>query len=538
MDKLPPEIWHKIFICLDLDIRLECMIICRSWWRILDKYSLFHNVEIVYKREEFTKLMEMFMRSPHHAAQVEEMRLLSCLDTSFNKRTLLNMFPNLRVLKVEWDLGWIRQSEESSYFSEPIEIIRSKSKIKVLHDSVHCELASQILASNLCGRLEELELNFVNTSDIKTRAVLDQLKDVPTLKTLTLEALSIGINNLENIHESLLALQEFNLIYVFINASNMPSDIIPATSITSSEIRIVQVDDIDTHIQFYQYMLKKYTKTTVVDYYDSQITGYSFIDAKQVYLNGILDFYKLTTSKKKELNLHGFPDGVNIFEVLDVADCRLEKVTASQYENGAIYQYLAQSNQSKYVQKLRLSNTDIGSLHVLKNMMALTTLELDFYGFADYTTASITHYLNDCPPSVRTFSISDADLKIDLATTRPSSIEKLTISCKDITKDLGNVISNCFPKLVELGLNGVLDENVNIALQSSSFKSANIIVRTSEYGFSFASPSQAEPECYRCSMSEKVRASYEDMQFLPTLSVVTSTDKKLKLDISIEILSV
>ncbi|KAI8890296.1 hypothetical protein K501DRAFT_328656 [Backusella circina FSU 941] len=332
MEKVPPEILHVIFTHLDLDERLKCTIICRSWWQILNKYSLFYNVEIAYNEDEFIKFMDMIKRSPHRAVQVEELCLLNCLYSSFNKRTLLNIFPNVRVLKVEWDPD-AAPAGDHSYFNKPIEITYSQSKVRVLYDSAYCELASQMITSNLYGRLEDLYLNFSSIVDVSTCTLLDQLKNIPILKTLTLEALSIGINNLENIHDNLPTLQEFNLIYIRITTSKIPANITPVTSITSLKIIIDRAEDIEAHIQFYQYLTKKYAKTTVVGYLDLQLDSHLFTDAKRVYLSGILGFFRRMRPRKKALEMENVPDDLKVFEMCDSIKYQFEELNARYCED-------------------------------------------------------------------------------------------------------------------------------------------------------------------------------------------------------------
>jgi hypothetical protein len=46
--------------------------------------------------------MDMIKQLPHRAAQVEELNIFAdCLEGTFNKRTLLNTFPNVRILQVD-----------------------------------------------------------------------------------------------------------------------------------------------------------------------------------------------------------------------------------------------------------------------------------------------------------------------------------------------------------------------------------------------------------------------------------------------------
>jgi hypothetical protein len=82
MDSLSVEIWHRVFLKLDLKERITCTLVCRKWWDMLDKYSLFNNVELLEGRNAFVKFMEMMARYPHRGAQVEVLRIRHSFDSS------------------------------------------------------------------------------------------------------------------------------------------------------------------------------------------------------------------------------------------------------------------------------------------------------------------------------------------------------------------------------------------------------------------------------------------------------------------------
>jgi hypothetical protein len=97
--------------------------------------------------------MDVINRFPHRAMQVENLRFSGSIPAGFNRRTLLNTFPNLRVLTVDRE---IEEQGSEDYFSEPIQIKQSISKLRSLYDSSHCEVAPQLLTSNLGGKLGRL----------------------------------------------------------------------------------------------------------------------------------------------------------------------------------------------------------------------------------------------------------------------------------------------------------------------------------------------------------------------------------------------
>lgn len=156
MDKLPPEILHRVFIKLDLKERVICALFCRKWWNVLDRTCLYYNVTTNSIVIKFIKFMRMIKQFPHRATQVQELNVYNSILRGFNKRSLCIIFPNARVIHV--DKPKI-EPDQLVHFTQQLDMTHLKSKVEELHDSDYCELAIQINNSNLCGRLHTLHLN-------------------------------------------------------------------------------------------------------------------------------------------------------------------------------------------------------------------------------------------------------------------------------------------------------------------------------------------------------------------------------------------
>jgi hypothetical protein len=129
----------------------------------------------------------------------------------------------------------------------------------------------------------------------------------------------------------------------------MPSDILPATAITKFIFRTQRVANPEVHSQFYQYLTKKYINMNDTEFQD-HILSYSEIDEiKQIYLNGILGFYKLAGPSIRDLTVDGLPGNIDPFEALDEAGSNITKVRFRSCEDDDILRYISQSNQFKSV---------------------------------------------------------------------------------------------------------------------------------------------------------------------------------------------
>jgi hypothetical protein len=539
MDKLPSEILNKIFIQLDLQQRLVCLRVCRSWWNVVDKCSLFYDIHLdeTQNKDRFDRFINKFEQSPERASQVQVLDMVVLLKTRFNKRKLLHIFPNTRVMRMKSSIGAMFQSK--SRFTTPIDLSHAKPKVEVLFDANHCELASQILGSNLGGRLGVLYLDFHFIPG--SHAIMSQLKELPVLKQLSLRHPTVSLDILEAIHTNVPSIEDFTLRRAVIKAGTMPSNIQPAVAMTTFNIIIGMAEDIETHMQFYQYIAKKYINIMDVEYIDRSLRRYHFDEMKQIYLNGLVDFLKLIGPNRSDLTLYTVPDEVDPFEALDAANSKCKTLWLWECEGGTLFEYLSQSKQSTHIVELHTDSTRLHSIHPIKNMMALTTLEIVFRK-PDLVPVSLANCLSACPPSLKSLFIEIDCLAVSPFKTKLDSIENLTIICDRLTSDLGDIVSFCFPNLVGLKLDGELTENITLNLQNPKFQSASICTMDgrlddhSTHALSFKSPMQPETQYYIYDDTIADLVPYEDVQYLQMLSIVSFTSKKLDISNDIKVL--
>jgi hypothetical protein len=187
MDKIPPELLHNIFIQLNLQQRLLCLNVCRSWWRVLDKHSLFYSVEMREDNLQFYRMMKLLQQFPDRAAQVVNLDVVIAADSFFNSRKLINIFPNARVIRVTpYAVLRLLEFVRHNLLTETTHL---KPTVESLSEYHHCDLLSQMLYSGLLGRLKVLDLNFHGVEDVPP--ILSQLKDLPVLKKAHVTILSL-----------------------------------------------------------------------------------------------------------------------------------------------------------------------------------------------------------------------------------------------------------------------------------------------------------------------------------------------------------
>jgi hypothetical protein len=527
MDKLPSKILNKIFIQLELQQRLKCLLVCRNWWKVLDKYSLFYDIHLdeSENKHQLDRFIDMFERLPDRAAQVEELDIAFLPETSFDKRSIVNIFPNARVVKTIPSLP-ILFFRDNGHFKTPIDLTHSNSKIEFLSDHSNCELTCQISTSNLGGRLEVLYLNLYRVPDVHN--IFSQLKGLSVLKKLSLKFAQIRLRCLEELHRNIPSIEDFALDNLTVMDGIMPSNIVPATCITKFKLGIKATSGSKSHKEFYQYMTKKYINITDIEYIDAALPSHSADERKSIYLDGILDFYKLIGPNIDELNLEHVPDCANPFEALDAVGSKIRKFDLDIREAGTIYDYLCQSNQSKYIEKLGLCLPNFCSPDIIKRIPRLTELSLTLshhHSFVDY--------LDACPPSLKHLTLKSQYLTRTPLPSHVYSIETLVIESKILNSSIGNVITYCLPNLVKLTLKGELRESLNIKLTHPALQKATFYLKStvwsmcSHLGFLYKSPNHTETKYWLNGVETTTPINDKDIKGIPVLSVVSLTEKKL-----------
>jgi hypothetical protein len=157
------------------------------------------------------------------------------------------------------------------------------------------------------------------------------------------------------------------------------SDIVPIASLETSVVKVTLFTNLETHIRFYQYMTKKYANVLDIKCVDMILHYYDAYRKRLVYSQAILDFIKLPgLTKSGMFSLYDFPDGFNVFEILDSIDAQISDLCINKCQCKTLFEYLNESNQLEYIQKLVLESTDVETMDYIKAIPSLHTLNLSF----------------------------------------------------------------------------------------------------------------------------------------------------------------
>jgi hypothetical protein len=371
------------------------------------------------------------------------------------------------------------------------------------------------------GRLKSLYLDFSFVTG--PHSILCRLNGLPVLKKLYLVSPEVDFYYLEALHNSVPTIQEFFLYSLVLQRGGMPTNILPAISITDFVFSSRYFEDEKAHIQFYQYMAKKYINVTDGVYHDRSL---SYRNSKELYLRGTFDFYKAIGPRQSNLTLYGLRKDVDPFEPLDAVDSQIKRICFVNCGGATIFQHLSQSRQFNHIETLEIDTAGLQSFHLIKTMPVLTALKLDL------CNGHIIDCLDACPPVLKTSVMKANKISIDGFNSKVYPIETLDLDFGYVLpKDVGDFISSCFPHLVKLKLKVEVKENIKITLRHPHFQEATFITFASYrktypgHGFSFTSPNQAEATFYVCGERDDIHVHYDDRPDLPLLSVVSCTDK-------------
>jgi hypothetical protein len=436
----------------------------------------------------YDKFIAMIEQLPSRASHVQEITLSHCFSKQYDKTILCALFPNLRLVRL------IDTGENNTLCTKQPQIASIKPKMNEISDYGECELTRSLINANLCANLKILQVHLSSTYE-KRSGVVPQLKNIPTLEYLTISDSYLTIDECEILHTNLPSVKNFSLDVVYLVESAIPHHIQPAVTITSLtwRVRVMSFQDIDTHLDWCMYMSRKYTTLTYFDFFDLECTDYGPDYINQLFRYGIFFILQANARYLQFLRVNCMPYGVNVFKALDDFGCKIQHLHIDPSENIPIFRDLAQSNQSNHIQKLSLENINIYPITLLKNMTALTTLSATccLFGYdGEGMTINLNTLLTACPDTLKSLSISDFRLEFNFPTDHSTCIEKLHISCTNLTNTLCSIISTSLPKLNCLTLFGRVTQDLTLLLPNHHLSSFSINGRSnqSDYYLSLTLP--------------------------------------------------
>lgn len=229
--------------------------------------------------------------------------------------------------------------------------------------------------------------------------------------------------DLEAMHSNLPSLKILCLDFAYPMSGEMPQDVVPASLITELEVKIEQAENRHAHIQFYKYITHKYTSVDnpiLDDNIEISIGGTDNIP--HIYNEGIFPLYQKIGSKVDTFIFSDYFNGLDAFRKFDDYGMKLKDLTIKMawiFANDPFIEELAQSQQSKYIQKLILFDILPHSIHMISQLEVLDTLDIsggfcyDINGQVMRKELNLNQLIHACPATLTTLIAYNINLSYD-----------------------------------------------------------------------------------------------------------------------------
>jgi hypothetical protein len=283
--------------------------------------------------------------------------------------------------------------------------------------------------------------------------------------------------DLESIHDNLPSLKSLDLQaepipYTF------PHDIKPALLVPTLKLDMEYDGEFDTHIQLYNYMSKKYPSLSTFILDDEAIGEENDEDLQTLFESGLFPFFQSIQSQILSFTLSNYYDEMNLFKKFDEFAWKLQELKlAPPFNDHHLFGEIAQSKQSKYIQKLTLMDCVCSPINLLSNMQVLTSLNLDYHHAYKSTdnNVNLSELIEYSPPTLTHLTLSNINLLFNGSTLKHSSITHLNIKYT-MSPLLTELLATYFPKLSVFHYYGGVNGKYTIALPNHDLEEFEVII--------------------------------------------------------------
>jgi hypothetical protein len=206
-----------------------------------------------------------------------------------------------------------------------------------------------------------------------------------------------------------------------------------------------------------------------------------------IYNNGIFPLYQTIGSQVNSYVFQNYIIGMDFFSKFDEFGMKLNELTIETWETTKILflEELAQSQQSKYLEKITLKDVIPEPINRMANMEVLETMWIDCmisYESPGWDTKEMdfSQFLMACPATLTTLFIEGVHLTFSTSPSNTTFIKHLTLKHVGLTSSLTRSIEICFPKLSTLHLRDGLSTNTSILLRDHHLDKVDIILEYEE----------------------------------------------------------
>lgn len=371
MKSLPVELLHKIFSLLHQHDKLECMTVCRRWTSTIENVSLFSTVRIG-SMHQMNKLVERARQDPSQGAKVERLVLDVDLDVDFKMDILPFLFPNVQ----EFFFFNIYEKNDNYHmvFTKKLATHPWYQHIKYITEHSIDMHTQYILGSGVCTHLETIIISGTDY-DLETKFIT-LLANAPCLTTLSMSDFSLGMLDIELLHETVPLLHTLILDDGQLTYHRPPDTIKPAPAMTKLVLKSIPVLFVENEIWLLHYISLKYPNLTELSY-DVMCMNQEEGDMEKFYSEGFMHLAQTYRAQLKKLALiFEYPDE-DPFKMMDDANCQIQELMLGHVIRLPLLERLSRSNQARFIQALTVDYIlDTSNLEWLKEFTSLKELSL------------------------------------------------------------------------------------------------------------------------------------------------------------------
>lgn len=242
MDQLPTELFNKILFYLSLHDKINCVVVCKLWQRLIENANLYKmlDLDLLKNPEKVNRVLLFLYKDPSLGLHVRHLSIQGSENVGLTT-SLTTLFPNIKSL--EWMEsqkvdGSKSKDNQSTIMPPPKELTVALRKWKNLesivdHSNHHfsLQISTNLLESITFLNLKHLDVTFndfvVYRMGHKLHcrnmmvSLINNIQNAPSLEHLVLRKTAITLMDMENLHTKLPKLQKLVLQTVYLNTFDM-----------------------------------------------------------------------------------------------------------------------------------------------------------------------------------------------------------------------------------------------------------------------------------------------------------------------------
>jgi hypothetical protein len=317
-----------------------------------------------------------------------------------------------------------------------------------------------------------------------------QLANAPSLRYLTLRNATWTLDDFETLHVNAPLLKSLELHNGIIRSDRLPPQVNPTPCLTILNIENVGLPNIAVEIKLLQYLAAKYPNIDELAY--KVLKSERLVSGTQEhteYVDEWTTFIKRIGPKLTQVSLRLTNKASNIFQILDVANCRIKMMTIK----GPMYRpdvlELSTSHQTQYIQQLvALGLNECFPFTCLSTFTSLEHLTVSYQGqYPPYMSSRdrklycFTEMLNNANVRLKSLVLVGAGIIFEhLHLEQGYPLRKLKLSNCKIPSHLDSFISRTFPHLHTLIFESCTFEDKSLVFTETNLCDFKLVCRLSK----------------------------------------------------------